>query len=76
MWDSPLHALNRFYHHWLIKVLLWPMTRWNTGTAFAALDTHTVHCLHEVQEYLSHQSQDAWGCEVFQIFYRYDKSRK
>lgn len=39
MWDSPLHAVNRFYHHWLIiKVLLWPMAGRNIGTVSAALE--------------------------------------
>lgn len=59
MWDSPLPALNRFYHHWLIKTLLWPMTQWNIGPVSAALDMHTVHCLLEVQERLQPSKQ---GC--------------
>ena len=25
MWDALLYAVNMFYHHWLIKKLLWPM---------------------------------------------------
>ena len=28
-WDFPLYAENIFYHHWLIKKLLWPMAGQN-----------------------------------------------
>ena len=31
MWDSPLHAVNMFYYHWLIKKLFWPMAGQNTA---------------------------------------------
>ena len=29
MWDSPLHVVNTFYYHWLIKKLLLSMTGQN-----------------------------------------------
>lgn len=37
MWDSSLYAVNMFYHHWLIKKLLWPVAgqnidRWKNET--------------------------------------------